>query len=117
MDVENRIFAKHNTVFTQLISRVIIYERHSRKTKIITTARVRQDTLAWLANVETIQRDVRKNRLYARPTVLDVYHTRFFIPHNYTVEVLSEQFHAYDNGEPDGIYLFSRDENFHFISN
>ena len=42
---------------------------------------------------------------------------QFAIPQNYTVDVLGQQFLVYDNGQPDRILLFGRDEGFRFLSN
>ena len=70
-----------------------------------------------MPDVETIQRNVRRNRLNTCPAVLNVHDIQFTIPQNYTVGILSQQFLASDNGRPDRIILFSRDKGFHFISN
>ena len=43
-------------------------------------ARVRKDVLAWLPNVETIQRDVKINRFNTCSGILNVYDTQFAIP-------------------------------------
>ena len=70
-----------------------------------------------MPNVETIQRNFRRNRPNTCSAVLNVHDTQFAIPQNHTVGILSQQFLASDNGPPDRIILFSRDKGFHFISN
>ena len=70
-----------------------------------------------MSNIETIPRDVRRNRPNNHPPVPDIYDTQFAIPQNYTVDVLGQQFLVYDNGRPDRILLFGTDEGFRFLSN
>ena len=86
---------------------------------IITTniAGLQENVLARLPNIETIRRDVRRNRLNNHPAVPDINDTQFAIPQNYTVDVLGQQFVVYDNGRPDRILLFGTDEGFRFLSN
>ena len=87
------------------------------KTQNIITANIaglEENVLARLSNIETIRRDVRRNRPNNHPPVPDVYDTQFAIPQNYTVDVLGQQFLVYDNGRPD---LFGTDEGFRFLSN
>ena len=47
----------------------------------------------------------------------DINDTQFAIPQNYTVDGLGQQFLLYDNGRPDCILLFGKDEGFRFLSN
>ena len=68
--------------------------------------------MAWLPSIETLQRDVRRNKPNTCPTVSNVYDAQLAIPQNYT-----QQFLVSDNRRPDGIILLGRDEGFHFISN
>ena len=87
---------------------------------IITTniAGLQENVLARLPNIETIRRDVRRNRLNNHPAVPDINDTQFAIPQNYyTVDVLGQQFLVYDNGRPDCILLFGTDEGFRFLRN
>ena len=63
----------------------------AEKTQNIITANIaglRENVLARLPNVETIRRDVRRNRLNNHPAVPDIYNTHFVIPQNYNVDVL-----------------------------
>ena len=46
----------------------------------------------------------------------DINDTQFFIPQNYIVGVLGQQFLVYDNGRVDRILLFSTEEGFRFLS-
>ena len=90
------------------------------KTQNIITANIaglEENVLARLSNIETIPRDVRRNRPNNHPPVPDIYDTQFAIPQNYTVDVLSQQFLVYDNGRPDRILLFGTGEGFLFLSN
>ena len=90
------------------------------KTQNIITANIaglEECVLARLSNIETIRRDVRRNRLNNHPPEPDIYDTQFAIPQNYTVDVLGQQFLVYDNGRPDRILLFGTDEGFRFLSN
>ena len=90
------------------------------KTQNIITANIaelRENVLARLSNIETIRRDVRRNRPNNHPPVPDIYDTQFAIPQNYIVDVLGQQFLVYDNWRPDRILLFGTDEGFHFRSN
>ena len=91
----------------------------AEKTQNITTniAGLQENVLARLPNIETIRRDVRRNRLNNHPAVPDINDTQFAIPQNYTVDVLGQQFLVYDNGRPDRILLFGTDEGFRFLSN
>ena len=75
------------------------------------------DVLARLPNVETLRRDVRRNRPNNHPVVPDAHDTQFAIPRNYTVDILGQQFLVYDNGRPDRIILFGTDEGFRYIGN
>ena len=79
-------------------------------------AGLQENVLARLPNIGTIRRDVRRNRPNNHPAVPDINDTQFAIPQNYTVDVLGQQFLAYDNGRPDRILLFGTDEGFHFLS-
>ena len=90
------------------------------KTQNIITANIaglEENVLAGLSNMETIPRDVRRNRPNNHPPVPDIYDTQFAIPQNYTVDVLGQQFLVYDNGRPDRILLFGTGEGFRFLSN
>ena len=90
------------------------------KTQNIITANIaglEENVLARLSNIETIPRNVRRNRPNNHPPVPDIYDTQFAIPQNYTVDVLGQQFLVYDNGRPDRILLFGTDEGFRFLSN
>ena len=90
------------------------------KTQNIITANIsglEENVLARLSNIETIPRDIRRNRPKNHPPVPDIYDTQFAIPRNYTVDVLGQQFLVYDNGRPDRILLFGTDEGFRFLSN
>ena len=81
------------------------------KTQNIITANIaglEENVLAGLSNMETIPRDVRRNRPNNHPPVPDIYDTQFAIPQNYTVDVLGQQFLVYDNGRPDRILLLAR---------
>ena len=80
-------------------------------------AALQENTLARMPNIETIRRDIRKNRPNNHPAVPDINDTQFAIPQNYTVDVLGQQFLVYDNGRPDRILLFSTDEGFRFLNN
>ena len=84
---------------------------------IITTniAGLEENVLARLSNIETIRKNVRRNRPSNHPPVPDIYDTQFAIPQNYTVVVLGQQFLVYDNGRPDRILLFGTDESFRFL--
>ena len=76
----------------------------AEKTQNIITVNIaglRENVLARLPNIETVRRDVRRNRLNNHPAVPDIYNTHFLIPQNYTVDVLGQQFLVYDNGRPD----------------
>ena len=89
------------------------------KTQNIITAniaRLEENVLARLSKIETIRRDVRRNRPNNHPPVPDIYDTQFAIPQNYTVNVLGQQFLVYDNGRPDCILLFGTGEGFRFLS-
>ena len=90
------------------------------KTQNIITANIaglEENVLAQLSNIETIRRDVRRNRPNNHSPVPDIYDTQFAIPQNYIVDVLGQQFLVYDNGRPDRILLFGTDEGFRFLSN
>ena len=90
------------------------------KTQNIITANIaelKENVLARLSNIETIRRDVRRNRPNNHPPVPDIYDTQFAIPQNYIVDVLGQQFLVYDNWRPDRILLFGTDEGFRFRSN
>ena len=72
----------------------------ARKTQNIITdniAGLEENVLARLSNIETIRRDVRRNRPNNHPPVPDIYDTQFAIPQNYIVDVLGQQFLVYDN--------------------
>ena len=89
-----------------------------KKHNIITAniAGLQENVLARLPNVETIRRDVRRSKPRDHPAVPDVYDTQFAIPHNYSVDVLGQQFLVYGNGRPDGILLFGTSKGFRFLS-
>ena len=90
------------------------------KTQNIITANIvglEENVLARLSNIETIRRDVRRNRPNNHPPVPDIYDTQIAIPQNYIVNVLGKQFLVYDNGRPDRILQFGTDEGFRFLSN
>ena len=92
----------------------------AEKTQNIITANIaglQENVLARLPNIETIRRDVRRNRPNNHPAVPDINDTQFAIPQNYTVDVLGQQFLVYDNGRPDCILLFGTDEGFRFLRN
>ena len=60
----------------------------AEKTQNIITANIaglQGNVLARLPNIETIQRDVRRNRPNNHPSVPDTNDTQFAIPQNYTV--------------------------------
>ena len=76
-----------------------------------------EDTLARLPNVETIRRDVRRNRNAIHPIVPDAQHKRFIIPPNYMVNALGQQFLIYDNQRQDRILLFSTPGSLRFLAN
>ena len=85
------------------------------KTQNIITANIaglEENVLARLSNIETIRRDVRRNRPNNHPPVPDIYDTQFAIPQIYIVDVLGQQFLVYDNGRPDRILLFGTDRIF-----
>ena len=90
-----------------------------KKQNIITAniAGLQENVLARLPNIETIRRDVRRNRPNNHPGVPDINDTQFAIPQNYTVDVLVQQILVYDDGRPDLILLFGTDEGFRFLSN
>ena len=46
----------------------------------------------------------------------DINDTQFFIPQNYIIGVLGQQFLVYDNGRVDRILLFSTEEGLRFLS-
>ena len=83
----------------------------------VNITRLQENLLVRLPNVETIRMDVRSNMPNNHPGVPDINDTQFAIPQNYTVDVLGQQFLVYDNGRPDRILLFGRDEGFRFLSN
>ena len=63
----------------------------AEKTQNIITANIaglQENVLARLPNIETIRRDVRRNRLNNHPAVPDINDTQFAIPQNYTVDAL-----------------------------
>ena len=76
-----------------------------------------EDTLARLPNVETLCRDVRRNRNAIHPIVPDAQDTLFIIPPNYMVNALGQQFLMYDNQRQDRILLFSTPESLRFLAN
>ena len=39
------------------------------------------------------------------------------MPQNSTVDIIGKPFLVYDQGQPDGIILFGKDEGFRFLSN
>ena len=89
------------------------------KTQNIITANIaglEENVMARLSKIETIRRDVRRNRPNNHPPVPDIYDTLFAIPQDYTMDVLGQQFLVYDNGRPDRILLFGTDEGFRFLS-
>ena len=90
------------------------------KTQNIITANIaglEENVLVRLSNIETIRRDVRRNRPNNHPPIPDIFDTQFAIPQNYIVDALGRQFLVYDNGRPDRILLFGTDEGFRFLSN
>ena len=92
----------------------------AEKTQNIITANIaglQENVLARLPNIETIRRDVRRNRPNNHPAVPDINDTQFAIPLNYIVDGLDQQFFVYDNGRPDRILLFGTDEGFRVLSN
>ena len=91
----------------------------AEKTQNIITSNIaglQENVLARLPNIETIRRDVRRNRTNNHPAVPDIYDTQFAILQNYTVYVLGQQFLVYYNGQPDCILLFVMEESFRFLS-
>ena len=73
----------------------------AEKTQNIITANIaglQENVLARLPNIETIRRDVRRNRPNNHPAVPDIHDTQFAIPQDYTVDVLGQQILEYDNG-------------------
>ena len=63
----------------------------AQKTQNIITANIaglQEDVLARLPKLETIQRDVRRNRPNNHQAVPDIYNTQFALPHNSNVDVL-----------------------------
>ena len=56
-----------------------------------------EDTLARLPNVETVRRDVRRNRNAIHPIVPDAQDKLFIIPPNYMVNASGQQFLIYVN--------------------
>ena len=87
----------------------------AEKTQNIITANIaglQENVLARLPNIETIGRDVRRNRPNNHPAVPDINDTQLAIPQNCTVDVLGQQFLVYDNGRPDRILLFGTDKDF-----
>ena len=91
-------------------------QQKKRKTSPQLTG-LEENVLARLPNIETIRRDVRRNRLNNQLAVPDINDTQFAIPQNYTVDVLGQQFLVYNNGRPDRILLFGTDEDFRFLRN
>ena len=83
----------------------------------VNTAELQENVLARLPNIEAILRGVRMNRPNNHPAVPDIYDKQFAILHNYTVDVLGQQFLVYDHGRPDRIVLFGTDKGFRFLSN
>ena len=80
-------------------------------------ASLQENVLVRLPNIETIRRDVRRNRPNNHSAVPDINDTQFAIPLNYTVDGLDQQCFVYDNGRLDRILLFGTDEGFRFLSN
>ena len=80
-------------------------------------AGLQENVLARLPNLETIRRDVRRNRPNNRPAVPDIYDIQFAIQKNYVVDFLGQQFLVYYNGRPDLILLFHTEEGLCFLSN
>ena len=77
----------------------------AEKTQNIITANIaglQESVLARLPNVETIRRDVKRNRPNDHPAVPDIYDTQCAIPYH---------------GRPDCILLSDTDKGFHFLSN
>ena len=72
------------------------------------TAGLQENVLARLPNIETIRRDVRRNRLNNHPAVPDINDTQLAIPQNYTVDVLGQQFLAHDNGPPIAFFCLAQ---------
>ena len=92
----------------------------AEKTQNIISANIaglQENVLARLPNIETIRKDVRRNRRNIHSAVTDIHDTQFLILQNYTVDVLGQQFLVYDNGRPDRILLFGTDEGFRFLRN
>ena len=76
-----------------------------------------EDTLVRLPNVETLRREVRRNRNAIHPIVPDAQDKLFNIPPNYMVNALGQQFLIYDNQRLDRILLFSTPESLRFLAN
>ena len=65
----------------------------AEKTQSIITANtvgLQENVLARLSSIETIRRDVKRNRPNNHPAVPDINDTQFVIPQNYTVDVLGQ---------------------------
>ena len=61
-------------------------------------AGLQKNALARLPNLETICRDVRRNKRNNHPVVPDIYYAQLAIPQSYTVDFLGQEFLVYDNG-------------------
>ena len=84
-------------------------ETQQKKRK--TSSQLTELDATWLPDVEAIQRDFRRNRPSNRPAVPDIYDVQFVLLQNYTVDILNQQFFAYDNG----VSLFCTDKGFYSL--
>ena len=88
-------------------------------TNIITpnTGGMHEEVLAKLPHIDTIRRDVRRQRAVNRPYPEIPENTWNEIPHPYTVSSTGEQFVHYDNRRDDKLIIFGTRESFQFLEN
>ena len=95
--------------------------RHTGTTanNIITTniGGMHEEVLAKLSRIDTIRRDVRRQRAVNRPYPEIPENTLFEIPHPYNVSSTGEQFVHYDNRRDDRLIIFGTRESFQFLEN
>ena len=86
---------------------------------IITTniGGMHEEVLAKLPRIDTIRRDVRRQRAVNRPYPEIPENTLFEFPYPYNVSSTGEQFVHYDNRRDDRLIIFGTRESFQFLEN
>ena len=94
------------------------YTNH-KTTNIVTgnIAGLVEEELARLPNIETLRRDVRRNRNRNMLVVPDVNDKLFDIPPEYATNELGQEFLLYDNRRQDRMLIFGTPESRQFLSN